>query len=903
MTTPLDWLAETKFRPPIVQPGAIGRAVLPALAAGARSHRVTLLSAPAGYGKTSLLAALARSGDLPVAWFTVDADDDDPARWLLGLARALDGLLPDDATLPVAGPADADPGASLRGDPGGTHRFVAALLNRLDAAVPAPFLLVLDDLHLVTRPEIHDALGYLVERMPPRMHLAISTRYDPPLRLARLRAARELFELRAADLRLRPEEAARLIAATLGGRPSHEAIERLRDQAEGWPAGLVLLASAAATAGVTAPVGAVVAAGAPPVARGIRDRGLVFAFLAEEVLAGQEPEVRRFLLETSILPELTPARCEAVTGQADARATMELLLRRNLFLTALVAGEADDELVCRYHALFAEFLRGQLRRERPGDVAGLHLRAAAAEPLPARAIEHWLQAGAPDRAATELEGVADRLILQGQLTTVLGWLAALPEATYRAHPRLLYVHAVAAVQKGDEAGIVDVLDRALAEARRAGDRTMEAEIDAARASFTFIGADFACCAVLVDEALRLPHRPATGILLTMLEASLALFVRGDLAAASAGLDRALAAVRASDDPEATLYMALLLGPEFTVLPGALDAIEAFCLAAAARPEAPGGPIELGVADVLAAIRLRRGDLDGAIETGQRALARKGELGGYLFLGLNAALAAATASSARHDFAGARRYLEIMRRQIGQAALNRTIQANGLYPYGRQCWLEGRIDETRRISEELEASATELPGFHRVLRLLLRGMLQLSEQAYPAAESTLREAARLEGDEPVAAIYGSAQVLLARLYWTWRRPQEALDALEAAMAACETAGTPGRVVAEGPIVLPILRHAARHGRNAAYARRLLAMLGEQADEAASSAGSRTLGPVSGREAEVIRLIAAGASNGDIATQLGITLPTVKSHVAHIMDKLDASSRTQVVARAREGGLLP
>lgn len=872
MPPTIDWLAETKLRPPLAQAGAIERSVLPRLVDGVRAHRLTLLSAPAGYGKTSLLGELARTPALTVAWYSVDADDDDPGRLLAGLGRSVDLAL---GTLAPAWSAPLDEPPARPG---------AALLDRVERAAPDPFVLILDDLHLVTAPAVHELLAWLIERMPPRMHLVVSARYDPPLRLARLRAARAVFELRPADLRLSPDESRRLLAAALRRPLAPDELDRLATAAEGWPAGLVLLGSSA---------GADAASRAQQPAR---ERRLVFDFLAEEVLALQEPDVRRFLLETSILPELTPSRCDAVTGRSDSRAILELLLRRNLFLVELEAA-ADDEPVCRHHALFAEFLRGLLRRELPDLVPELHRRAAEAERQPDRAIDHWLAAGAWEEAARAIEPIADGLILRGELLRLLGWLSALPDHAYRSHPRLVNARAVGMVQKGDPAGVADMLATALAEARRTGDGAMEAEIRCAEAAFAMWRADFAACTTLLDVADALPaRRPATDVLTAMLRASVALFSEFDHDAAARSLHRALASPAAVDDPEAILYLALLLGPEFTVLPGALTAIEAFCARAARLPEAATGPIGLGVDDVMAPIHLRRGRLDEAVETARRALARRGELGGYLFLGLNAALSAGMARAAQGRDAEASGYFARLRASADATPLNRAIGADGRFAAARLAWLEGHLGETRALLAELEADGDAVAPFTAVLRLQLRAMVEISRGQHDAAERTLIEAVERERDAPVATVYASAAALLARLHWTRRRPRAAAEALAPLIRACAADGTPGRILQEAPLVRPVLRYAAASGIESEEAARLLVLLGD--DAAAAPPGAS----LSERELEVVRLIADGASNAAIAERLGISLATVKSHVGHAMDKLDASSRTQIVARARSAGLI-
>jgi ATP/maltotriose-dependent transcriptional regulator MalT len=339
-----------------------------------------------------------------------------------------------------------------------------------------------------------------------------------------------------------------------------------------------------------------------------------------------------------------------------------------------------------------------------------------------------------------------------------------------------------------------------------------------------------------------------------------------------------------------------------VLPGALDAVEAFCERAGRLPEAATGPIGLGVDDVMAPIHLRRGRLDAAVETARRALARRGELGGYLFLGLNAALAGGMAHAARGEDAEARSFFAHLRASADATPLNSAIGADGRFALARLAWLEGRIGETRDLLAELEADGAATPPFAQVLRLLLRAMVEMSRGDHDAAERTLHEAVEREREAPIATVYASAEAMLARLYWVRRRPRAALDALLPLMRACAEAGTPGRILQEGPLLRPILRHAVAVGVDADEARRLLTLLGDEPDAPARPMRTGSAAPLTDRELEVVRLIADGASNAAIAEALGIGLATVKSHVGHAMDKLDASSRTQIVARARHAGLI-
>jgi LuxR family maltose regulon positive regulatory protein len=254
-----------------------------------------------------------------VAWFSLDEEDNDPARFLITLIAALRGLNPAcGATAQTVLTSLPNPGAQAR-------QIIGVLINDILETLPDPFVLILDDLHLIAEPAVFAALDYLLGRAPPQMHLAIGTRHNPPLALARLRARGQLVELRARELAFSREETTAFLNGVLGLGLSPADLASLYERTEGWPAGLRLLANSLERI-------------PSPAARTACIRDLaqtdryIFDFLAEEVLDRQPPAVRAFLLETSILAELTPARCQAVTGRSDAGAILEDLYRRNLFL-------------------------------------------------------------------------------------------------------------------------------------------------------------------------------------------------------------------------------------------------------------------------------------------------------------------------------------------------------------------------------------------------------------------------------------------------------------------------------------------------------------------------------------------------------------------------------------------
>lgn len=398
------------------------------------------MSAPAGWGKTTILREWAAAAPAS-GWVSLDEADNDPVRFWNYVIEALRSAGAAVGTAPALAAAD--------------HAGLTALLNELDGLAD-PVSLAIDDMHLVTATQVHDGLAFLVDHLPGTVRLAVATRVDPPLGLARMRARGELVEVRADDLRFSDDEAAALLRATTGAPLGDDAVRRLRTRTEGWAAGLYLAGlslrgRADATAFVDAFAG---------------DDRLVVDYLADEVLTAQPEDRRRFLLETSILTRLSAPLCDAVTGRDDAARILTELEGSNLFLVPL----DTRRRWYRFHHLFGELLRHELAADAPERVAGLHRRAAgwfAADGAVDDAVHHLVAAGdlaaAADLVATSWSRYHDR----GWVATVLRWVSLLPGEMVRADPRLCLANAWAAITLGrqeDIAGWVDAAESALGNA-------------------------------------------------------------------------------------------------------------------------------------------------------------------------------------------------------------------------------------------------------------------------------------------------------------------------------------------------------------------------------------------------------------------------------------------------------
>ena len=572
-------LLQTKLYAPRVTRGLVER---PRLSERLNARpSVLLVSAPAGFGKSTLLAqsllGVASGSRSPaVAWLSLDSGDSDPSSYWAYVLAAIRTAAPD-----VGGSAQG-----LLASPGGAPitAVLTSLINDL-AASDEEVVLVLDDYHVVSAPDIHEAMTFLVDHLPPQLRLVIATRSDPPLPLARLRARGELAEVRAADLRFTEQETAAYFDG-MGLRLSADEVSTLEGRTEGWVAALQLAALSLQ--------GRDDAAGFIDGFAG--DDRHVVDYLVEEVVHRQPEEVRDFLLRTSVLPRLSGSLVDAVTGRSDGRQMLETLDRDNLFLLPL----DDQRRWYRYHHLFADMLRARLLDERPGEVAELHRRASAWNEEDgdiSAAVEHALAAGDVERAAGLVEAVIPAMTKDRREAQLRRWMDALPEEVYARRPVLANGYVGALMSTGEIRGVEPRL------------RIAEEWVDAARADPTALPAGL--LVANPGEWSRLPgwvriHR-----------AGLALMV-GDVATTMDHGREAIAVLEPGDDlghGAATALMGLASWRQ-----GDLAAAEAAYAETIRRFELVGYVSDiLGCAVTLADLQLTRGALRDAERTYRNAL--------------------------------------------------------------------------------------------------------------------------------------------------------------------------------------------------------------------------------------------------------------------------------------------
>ncbi|CAA9225906.1 MAG: Alpha-glucosidase [uncultured Actinomycetospora sp.] len=556
-------LLESKYRVPGRRPGTITRPRLLDVLGGTVGAALTVVSAPAGFGKSTLLAewlAAVPPSTAAVAWVSLDERDDDPARfWTYAVA----------AVQAATGVGDSALGL-LTSSPSSSEAALVAVLNDI-GGMSRDLVLVLDDLHLVTSPAVHEGITFLLEHRPPQLHLVLATRVDPPLPLARWRARGELVEIRAADLRFTEQESATYLNGPMGLSLSEHDVAILDRRAEGWIAALQL---AALSMRGRDDVGAFIAGFAG-------DDRYVVDYLAEEVLARLPDATREFLLQTSVLERLTGPLCDAVTGREGGRGTLLALERANLFLVPL----DDRRQWYRYHHLFADVLRAHLTDERAETVPELHRRASTwlsdAGDAPA-AVDHALAGGHVDRAADLMERAMPTMRRERREAELVRWVRSLPDEVVRVRPVLgmAFVGALA------QASQFDTVEQRLADVERAvrpaggawpaqappglvvvdeeGYRSVPAGLEMYRAALALRRADLGATSGHAREALSLA--PATDDLTRAAAGALgglASWARGDLARAATLLMLALPG-------SAYVYQGEELGlPEHTTLPDEL----------------------------------------------------------------------------------------------------------------------------------------------------------------------------------------------------------------------------------------------------------------------------------------------------------------------------------------------
>ncbi len=902
-------LLATKLHLPSPKPRWVPRRRLIERLSSGLHGKMTLVSAPAGFGKTSLIADWVTGLDRPAAWLSLDERDREMPRFLAYLLGALqmiranlgEGLL-----------------EAYRSPQPASEAVLTALINEI-CAIPDAFVLVLDDYHLVDAHAVDRALTFLLEHMPSQMHLVVATREDPDLPLTRLRVRGQLNELRVDDLRFSSGEVTSFLHEVMELELSTEEVAALQARTEGWVAGLQLAA--------------ISMQGREDTTGFIRSftgsHRFVMDYLMEEVLHLQSESIQAFLLRTSILDRLSGPLCEAVLADpsVSGQETLDYLVRANLFVIPL----DDERRWYRYHPLFADLLRQWLRSGAGVSPAfedvtlpELHLRACAwyqSHNLYAQAFHHAIAAGDLDRAADLAE--LSRPVMDGtfQSATWLSWARAIPEDAIRLRPVLAAGYAWALLDTGELEGSVSLLESAerwldgpqegMIVVDQVQYRSLAASVATAR---TYLAQALGDDAATVEHARRAIHLLPDGDHLThgQVEAILAMvhWSRGELDEAFASLAEAQTLMHNAGND---LYAVSTTIAQAYVREAQGRLLEARRIYERSLKTVSDNPGELR----LARVSLHVGLSEVLLELGERQAAERhlktsielGEPGSMPDWRYRWSVVQARLAAARGDMASALSLLDKAERRFyrGPVPDIRPIAALRARVNLRQ----GRLREARAWARDRGLSIGDQPCYLREFEHLTLARLRLAENAAGSDKTSLDETLafvdRLRGEAERGDRFRSvveALVLTALACEAKGRGEEVAACLERALALAEPEGYVQVFLDEGAPLAELLQRRLPRGAHTPLARRILAALrpGNETAEPEPAVTGSLVEPLSRRELEVLELIAQGLSNREIGERLYLALSTVKGHNLKIFGKLEVQRRTEAVARARELGLI-
>jgi LuxR family maltose regulon positive regulatory protein len=919
-----DQLLETKFFIPSSSHTLILRHRLLALLMKSFEYKLTLVSAPAGFGKTTLLSNFVQS--LPperarVAWLSVDEGDNEPVLFWRYVLTALDRALPGLCTelLSYLHAQQAPPLRSV----------LQALLNRL-AEQPEQFLLILDDYHLLTEPTLHSMLTYLLEHQPPQLHLLLTTRTDPPLPLSLLRARGHLLAIRTDDLRCTSEEMEIFLKQATEHPLSGEQVEQVASQTEGWLVGLQLVVLSLQEHGSTGDLLEEVHG----------SQHYIFDYLIEEVFGRQSDAVQRFLLQTSVLKELCAPLCDALLEQSGSQQILEQLERANLFLVSL----DGQRQWYRYHALFAEALRHRLEQTQPAIVSGLHYRASqwyAQQGRSNEAISHAFTAQQWSWVADLIEHVYPRIWGNSDHARLRRWLEQLPSDVISSRPRLCLASAKTVFMMASYPTVQRWLDDAETAVRAAlptnestatgaqlpplpdEQENLLGEIAAQRAIITgyYLGQGHATLTFCQQALAYLSEKNLLARAEVAYAQSLAYHAFGDILAAIQKSRKAAALAQTAGDT-ASIIIYICRTAYGMLLHGKLHEVVRLTQQAALLGTTPAGlPHAMSCwASIFHADALREWNrLEEAQELALQGvrLSEQTETIVALYLGYTILM---RIYQARGERAAAGQAL-----QKAEEALSRTYSSYRrdayLIVHWIQFWLangeqEHALNWQREVAQQNSAQIERHAPLVYERREVARVRILLAQQRPAEALSLL---GALQGKAQQQERWSHViemQILQVLAHAQLHEEQEALTILAQAVQKAEAEGYIRLFVDEGPMMATLLsrlRDQERRRGSMPYLDTLLTAFSLKsmihkplpggANQPTEHLVERPLvEPLSERELEVLKLIARGDSNLEIADQLVIALDTVKRHVTHIFEKLGVHNRIQAVARARVLDLL-
>jgi LuxR family maltose regulon positive regulatory protein len=928
MATPL---LTTKLYMPPIRPELVPRPHLLERLNEGLHRKLILISAPAGFGKTTLISAWIKDSGIPAAWISLDESDNDPARFLAYLVAALRTIQPDIGKGALS--------ALQAPQPPSSEAILTALINQLDD-MPHSLFLVLDDYHLITARSIHKALAFFLDHLPPQIHVVIATRADPPLPLARLRGRGQLTELRQMDLRFRLDEATAFLNQVMALNLPVEDIAALASRTEGWIAGLQMAALALQVALSTqgqdgAPSGNFVQAFAG-------SNRYILDYLVEEVLLRQPAEIQAFLLHTAILNRLTGPLCDAVLDAEDiisdgapgqppysSQQILEDLEAANLFIIPL----DSERRWYRYHRLFADLLRKRLADAQPEQVPILHRRASIwyeQKELVPEAIDHALAAEHYDRAADLIEQIVEATLMRSEVATLLKWMEELPGELIQARPSLCLYHAWALLWSGEP---LEVFQSRLRDIDTDTD-TLSIQVDTLQALVAAWQGEISRAGEMAREALdRLPQDKSFLRSIATWNLGLSYLLSGEFEAGRQVLDE-IATVGQKTGNVMLAVNAVCHLAELQMSQARLyEARDTYRRALELAMDEHGQLLPIAGMPLIGLGELSRewNDLEAAKHYVNQGLQQIGQWGP--FGAIDGHIAMARIRQAEGDLQGARDAIQQAQRvavQFDATELDDVLVAihqvrlwiaQGNLELARH-WLEERgLSPHYAPGPQADTGRRELAGGDNLLDqqlrvyqelLLARLMLGLDrpDKALPLLDS--QETSLEEQGRRVSRRMIEVQLLRALAFQAQDRTDQALASLERALSIAEPGGFVRTFVDEGEQMALLLRQAASRGIAPGYASQLIAAFDtavarEAADtlpypHAQPPVDQTLIEPLSEREMDVLRLLSTGLSNPEIGQELFIATSTVRSHLKSIYSKLNVHKRWDAVHRAEELGLL-
>lgn len=886
---PKGELLATKFIPPEIAEDVVARPQLNAeLYQAVSSRRLTLLSAPAGAGKTTAVLGLKQAHpDLKLAWVALDEGDEDASIFTRLVAEAIARIYPH---------FGAQTQQLLLGN---AQREIApihlasGLVNDLAAQVPNPLTIVLDDLHRVDSKPVNELLDYLIERIPAHIHLVITSRHDPPLRLAQLRSRNQLAEFRLDRLRLSLNEIAGIVNAAAGRPLATADLELVNERTDGWAAGVRLVALSLGQLATDDQRSALLHKLAA-------SQRLLFDYLVEEVLDRADQDTRDFLVQTSILAELTPRLCSLVTQRKESAALLNTLYRQNYFLTAIETSDPESPQGYRYHPLFAQFLQKQLAQREDLDLAALHLRAAQATGNPELRIEHLLNAAAWEQAIAAIIEIGKAQCERSFINQkTINWIARIPAEERTDHYWLDLIEACYARQKGLQQRSVELSRQALVAAETAGDSLGMVEsawnLAVFRDNPTAIQR---LDELMVQRSVLSPTRRAY----YLIGKSWTEMDTLNWESIQQYFERFLEIARQSNSVDLYYSTAQHIGPQMLFIDDGIAKIDQFDTHVLNQiSQQPDGVLQAGPFLRRAWISFLQCNLASASDYNQRFQRIARMIGGFAFLDIISDYVLLNLMIVTANYAGIEDYVTECEVRLQAVETHRRNLPAYIFSLWRAQWLQAQPEQAQAtmqrflagLNKEILALSPTVP--------IMKGWQAFSEDRRNEAERQLIEAAQRHHKMRWVGTWGHAGLDLALFYYLLGEEDKALNAWSKAAQEIKQRAMPGAALINGRSLIPLLELAIKKEKYPDIAAAALQAFGQPA-RPRSIPVPNTGETLTSREVEVLQLLTAGASNKEIASTLVITPRTAKAHVSNILTKLQVSTRSEAIARTHELALL-